>query len=239
MSSDAKMLVDRAGQTIPQYLKSETDTFVAVSDKTPMPVALELFHGAQIGGNALAVTFASDETFNQFPPTLGEQDLSASISVTPGTRAIWVTSNGSLSSTLTPQVSTSAYTANFVVGGKLSFGAVLGARGMATLASLAIKSNTAMTDDFTITFFNADPAASTFINNTLPILAAADVNKRICAFQIPATASLGSTLWCKENIGKLINGAVNGGLWAVITRAGTTAFATTAGLEVTVDLRFN
>ncbi len=196
----------------------------------------EARNGPQLGANSQSVTLATDESLAQLPPALGEQDASASMSVTPGTRSIWITSAGSISSTLDPVVSTSAYTAGFVVGGKLSFGAVLGARGMTRLMSLVVKSKTAMTDDFTITFFNADPTGSTLNNNAAPVLAAADANKRICSFTLTANASLGSTLWQQAGINKIINGAVNGGLWGVITRAGTTAFSATTDLEVTVDL---
>jgi hypothetical protein len=193
-----------------------------------------LAKGPQVGANSVSVTLATDETLGQFPPFLGEQDISASLSIAPGTRSVFTT-GGSLVA-VAPPVSTSAYTAGNVVGGVMTFAAVLGPRGLALLRSVRVACKSTQSDNLTLWLFSASPSASTLNDKAAPNINIADFSKLVASYTLTPASGLGThTIWAADKIDKMFSGAASGSIYAVLTRAGTTAFGTVSDIDVALS----
>jgi hypothetical protein len=144
---------------------------------------------------------------------------------------------------VTPTISTSAYSANFCVGGKLTLpNAVRVAGGSSILQSIFLIDRANQKAALSILFFNADPSASTLADHAQPTLAAADISALIRRVEIAAsdwvTTDHAGTDFATADIGalaKMVRPAGGTSLYAIIVTTGTptyTALALTLNVGV-------
>ena len=136
---------------------------------------------------------------------------------------------------VTPAISTSAYSAGNVVGGLLAFTNAVDAAQSGLLENATLNILSVQTAAFTLYLFSANPSASTFNDKAAPNIAAADVPKLIDAISLATPLSgLGThTLYAADSIGRAVVLAATT-LYAVLITTGTPTFASAS--DVTVSL---
>ena len=135
---------------------------------------------------------------------------------------------------LNPTISLPAtqYTSGDVVGGKLTVsGAITFPAGTAMLQSLLILDKSNQKAALTIIVFDADPSASTFTDNSAPVINAADVSKIIRKVNVAAAdyeTVGGIAIADLAALSKIVEAASGTTLYIVITTTGTPTYASGA-----------
>jgi len=137
-----------------------------------------------------------------------------------------------------PTVSTSAYTAGFVVGGLLTFANAVNATVLSgVLTSVSVTTRSTQTAGFKLYLFSASPAG-TFTDRTAPVIATADALLLLDVITLGAADSgLGSNV-TTYNTDAISRSLVLGGtsLFGVLVTTGTPTFPTTTNVAVTVSV---
>jgi hypothetical protein len=138
---------------------------------------------------------------------------------------------------LTPTVTASSYTAGYVVGGLLNFTNAIGTLPTGILQSIRLDFKDAQTAEFDVTFFQANPSASTLSDHGAPVINAADVFKVLPTIKLTNYSSvLGThTVYGQDSVGRAINlGSTS--LYAVVTTPGTPTLASTTDMQACVSV---
>lgn len=146
------------------------------------------------------------------------------------------TANPSVTPTVT---ASSAYTANTVVGGLLTFANSVDTAGSGLLQSIVINSKSVQTAGFKLAVFNANPTASTFTDNVAPSINSADVNKLIGIYDLSGTYSsaLGThTIYQYDSIGKLFAIPSGTALYGALLTTGTPTFSSNTDVTVALSI---
>ncbi len=164
-------------------------------------------------------------------------------SLAPAVDGSMPVSSRSTVTTNTPTVSTTpAYTAGDVVGGKQTFASVFRTGvGSGILQSLSIIDKSSQAAGMVLTFFSADPSASTFTDNAAFAINAADMAKVVAQVVVPNTAynpSLGGIQFAQvAGIGKVLAMAAAGTtLYMVAYTTGTPTYGSTSALTFGIDV---
>lgn len=145
--------------------------------------------------------------------------------------------------TLTPTISTTAYTAKDGIGGKQTLAnAVRISGGVSILQSVMVIDKANQKAALTILLFDADPSGSTLTNDAEPNIAAADIGKIIRKIDIAAadygTVDHAGTDFAVAEItalSKVVKAASGTSLYALITTSGTPDY----GADGDLILRFS
>ena len=133
----------------------------------------------------------------------------------------------------------SAYTTGNVVGGLLAFSSGVRSQYLAgIIQSVRLETNTVQTAEFDVTFFQAQPAASTWTDKTAPSIQTTD--KVLVYPPVKLTnnySGLGThTVYGADSINRSVHlGATT--LYSVITVVGTPTFGSTTDLQLCVTLK--
>lgn len=132
-----------------------------------------------------------------------------------------------------PAVSTAAYAAGDVVGGKMSFGSMArthnGAGLLQTVLAFFGSSQTAILD---LLVFHTDPTASTFTDNDPLAVALADFDKLVGVIHLSDWTNLGSrSVVQADNLSKAYKLA-NTTLFGVLVTRSAMTLASTADVEI-------
>jgi hypothetical protein len=128
---------------------------------------------------------------------------------------------------VTPTVTASAYTANNVIGGIMTFASIIpsvapGFNGI--LQSITAKfKGTAVTGALTVCIFKASPSNGTYTDKTAATWNAADMANLLGIYTLGSPQNLGGTtmtVYNLDGIGKAFTGA-SSSLYAVVTVGGT------------------
>jgi hypothetical protein len=141
---------------------------------------------------------------------------------------------------VTPTVTASAYTANNIIGGIMTFANILptvGTNGVLQSITAKFKA-TAVTGNITVAIFKANPSNGTYGDKTAGTYNSADMANLIGIYQLTAPLALGAytmTVYCLDAIGKAFVGSSTS-LYAIATVAGTPtpASASDFSLELSV-----
>ncbi|EGF93108.1 hypothetical protein ABI_15480 [Asticcacaulis biprosthecium C19] len=138
--------------------------------------------------------------------------------------------------TVAPPVTAGAYAAGEVVGGKLTFTAVMGALFSGVIQSIRVNAKTVQSTGLKLYLFRDDPTSSTFTNNEAPVIHANDFAKLIGVFTLGAPDSgMGvHTIWELQNIGRAV-AAVTSNLYGVLICTGTPTLGSVSDISVTVN----
>lgn len=136
-----------------------------------------------------------------------------------------------------PTVTAGAYTANWVLGGKMTFANALRAPSLSgVLKSIHVntKSGAALG---TVSFylFKADPSASTVADGAAISVHANDFDKLIGIYALGAVAGVGAKIALLDNIGKAIE-AASTSLYGVMTVSGTPTPGSTADIKASLGI---
>ena len=189
--------------------------------------------GTFTGGNAAAGTIGAT------PPTSGDyiaySNGTALVGVSPTTQLpvspYGLTSQTQVNPTIT---ASSAYTAGYVVGGKLTFSNVVrGTSGVVQSVSIACKS--VQTSGFKLYLFTTNPSNSTWADKTAPSINSADVPYLLDVINLSAYDSgLGTmTLYTSDNVGRAFN-AASSNLYGVLVTTATPTFASSSDLFIDI-----
>lgn len=140
--------------------------------------------------------------------------------------------------TVAPTVTAGAYTANWVLGGKMTFANALRLPSLSgTLKSLQVNSKSgASLGTVTFWMFNADPASSTVANGGALAIHANDFDKLIGAYDLGALKAGGTPkIALLDNIGKAIQ-AAGTSLYGVMTVSGTPSPGSTADISASIGI---
>ena len=186
------------------------------------------------GAGSVLVTLVSSSAPIVGPVTVGcdpSQPLPAGTNVLGG-----VTTQTS-STLVTPTISTSAYTAGYVLGGVLSFANAFGALLSGVLQSLHVAAKSVQTTGIKAYVFNANPGSSTFTDHAAPSINSADIGKLVGVYTLGAADSgLGThTVWALDGIGKAIV-STSTTLYVVLIAVATPTFASTSDISVTAAI---
>lgn len=138
-----------------------------------------------------------------------------------------------------PTVTAGAYGANQVIGGKLTFAAMLRA-GVLTgkLQSIHVTcKSAAVLATLKVAIFDADPSASTFTDNEDPALHANDASKLVGIYTLGAlSAAMGTPVIAQlDNINKAIKAGTTS-LYAVLVTSGTPTLGSTSDISVALGV---
>lgn len=141
---------------------------------------------------------------------------------------------------LTPTISTTAYAAKDVVGGKLTLAnAVRVSGGIAILQSVFVLDRANQKAAISILLFDADPTASTLTNDAEANIVSADIPKLIRRIDIAAsdyvtTDHAGTDFATAEiaALSKLVKAASGTSLYAVVITSGTPSYGVNDALTV-------
>jgi len=136
-----------------------------------------------------------------------------------------------------PVVVAGAYTANWVMGGKMTFANALRAPTLSgALRSILVNSKSgAALGTVSFYLFKADPAASTVADGAAISVAAADFDKLIGIYDLGAVKGVGAKLALLDNIGKAIQ-AASTSLYGVMTVSGTPSPGSTSDIKVSLGI---
>jgi hypothetical protein len=173
------------------------------------------------------VTQGSGLTINTLP-NAGQATMmnSLGVAIASDQNALQMAATGA-SATVTPTVTTGAYTAGWVMGGIMNFtnilppGSIPSGSFNGTLQSISLRfKGTVQTVEFDVAIFTASPSG-TFANAGAPAIAVADTALLLDIFQMTQNLSpLGThTIYNLDGIGKQINGA-SSSLYAVVIAVG-------------------
>jgi len=141
---------------------------------------------------------------------------------------------------VTPTVTASAYTANNVIGGVMTFSNIIpavapGFNGILQSVMAKFKA-TVVTGTLTVAIFKANPSNGTYTDKTAPTWNSADMANLLGIYQLTVPQSLGGTtmtVYNLDGIGKAFTGASTS-LYAVVTVGGTPTPASTS--DFTLEL---
>jgi hypothetical protein len=138
---------------------------------------------------------------------------------------------------VTPTISTSAYTAGYVVGGLLTFSNALLTAGTGILQSISLKCKTVQTAGFKLYLFKANPTNSTWTDHAAPAINAADIPFLTAVRTLSSPDSgLGThTIYVDDGIGKVLNpGATT--LYGILVTTGTPTFTSTSDMTISIGI---
>ena len=140
--------------------------------------------------------------------------------------------------TVTPTVNTSAYTANYEVGGLMTFASVVGTVGSGLLQSVRLNCKSTQTTTFKLFLFNTNPANTTWTDHAAPAIVATDVPSIIeVVYLTTAESGLGThTFYSVDSIGKSFVIPSGNSLYGVLTTTGTPTFASNSDISVTLNV---
>ena len=134
---------------------------------------------------------------------------------------------------VTPTVTASAYTANNVIGGVITFSSIIpavapGFNGILQSITAKFKA-TAVTGNLTVAVFKANPSNGTYTDKTAATWNSADMANLLGIYTLTTPLAIGAatmTIYNLDGIGKAFTGASTS-LYAVVTVGGTPSPAST------------
>ena len=138
-----------------------------------------------------------------------------------------------------PTISTSAYTANNVVGGKLTFAGILRAPTQSgVLQSISIVSKSVQTTGYKVYLFNNNPSNTSWVDHSAPAINAADLPYLIGVYTLGnADSGLGTmTVNVLDNVGQSLYSSGGTSLYAIVTCTGTPTYTSTTDLYITLSV---
>ncbi len=192
------------------------------------------------GTTALPVLAASTGAPAASSPALpvSIRDVNGNGLALPANSAPVVVAPQTLAVAVTPTVTASAYTANNVIGGIMTFANILptiGNNGVLQSITARFK-GTAVTGNINVAIFKASPSNGTYTDKTAATWNAADMANLVGIFQLPTPLAIGAatmTVYSLDGIGRALVGASTS-LYAVVTVAGTPTPASTS--DFTLEL---
>lgn len=139
---------------------------------------------------------------------------------------------------VTPTISTSAYSAGNVVGGKLQFQNVFGPAFSGRLTDILVKCKSVQTTVYKLYLFSQNPSNSTWTDKAAPAINAADIPFLLGVFTLGASDSgLGTeTTNQLDNINAIIR-SVDQNLYGILTCVATPTYASTSDVTVSIRVR--
>lgn len=130
--------------------------------------------------------------------------------------------------TVTPTISTSAYTANYNLGGLQTLSGAFDSAGSGILQSIRVTCKSVQTTGLRIYLFSSNPSNSTWTDRAAAAINSADVGKVIGPFNLSNPDSgLGTeTTWCLDGIAAAISAGATT-LYAIAQVTGAPTFAST------------
>jgi hypothetical protein len=138
---------------------------------------------------------------------------------------------------VTPTISTSAYTAGYVVGGLLTFSNALLTAGTGILQSITLKCKTVQTVGFKLYLFKTNPTNSTWTDHAAPAINAADIPfvTSVRTLSSPDSGLGTHTIYVDDGIGKVLNpGATT--LYGILITTGTPTFTSTSDMTISIGI---
>lgn len=142
-----------------------------------------------------------------------------------------------LSASVTPTVSTTAYTAGDVIGAKMTLASLARvAAGSGLIQSVLLHSKSAQTGAVDLLLFSADPSASTFTDNLALALNAADFDKLIGVVHLTDWTNLGTPSIAQgHGLGIPFKLPAGTTIYAVLVARATPTLASTSDLKLVVN----
>jgi hypothetical protein len=227
------------GATAPTYggytaFANATGYLTGVSSTVGLPVNV-ISGGSSGGGNAAASNTGSAVPAAASYTGFYSSGLLVGVSNTapmPVT-AYSVTSQTQVNPTIT---ASSAYTAGYVVGGKLTFSNVVrGVSGVIQSATITCKS--VQTSGFKLYLFTTNPTNSTWTDKAAPAINSADVQYLLDVVNFPSYDSgLGTmTIYTADNVGRAFN-ANSSTLYGILVCTSTPTFSSTSDLFIDLTI---
>jgi hypothetical protein len=188
-----------------------------------------------IGGTAKATVKAASvapvATDTALVVAISPNGVNANGLATPANSAPVVIAPQTTDVAVVPTVTAGAYTANFVLGGIMTFASILPSVGQnGVLQSITAKfKGTAVTGNINVAVFKASPANGTYTDHAAATWNAADMASLLGIYQLTTPLAIGAatmTVYCLDGIGKAFVGSSTS-LFAVVTVAGTPTPAST------------
>jgi hypothetical protein len=165
--------------------------------------------------------------------------VSQATAIPAGTNTVGAVLGVTTEVTVTPTVTASAYAANNVLGGIMTFAAALPATFSGILQSITAKfKGTAVTGNINVAIFKASPSNGTYTDHAAPTWNAADMANLLGIYQLTTPLALGAatmTVYDLDGIGKTILGAATS-LYAVVTVGGTPTPASTTDFSLALGV---
>lgn len=139
-----------------------------------------------------------------------------------------------------PTVTAGAYSAGDIVGGKLTFSNVFGPSFTGTLTDILVKSKSVQTTGYVLYLFSQNPSNTTWTDNGVPAINAADLPYLLGAFTLGAADSgLGTETTNQLNSIDTEIFSTTQNLYGVLTCVATPTYTSTSDITVSVRVRQN
>jgi hypothetical protein len=187
---------------------------------------------------ATVATVAQTMSAGYMLVALASDSVNANGLAVPANSAPVVIAPQTLDVAVTPTVTASAYTANNVIGGVMTFASILPSIGNnGILQSITAKFKaTAVTGNINVAVFKANPSNGTYTDKTAATWNSADMANLLGIYQLTTPLAIGAatmTVYCLDGIGKAFVGSSTS-LYVVATVAGTPTPASTS--DFTLEL---